>query len=74
MERGRASVFLSSDPTLRALVALSLGCDVFEGIKNLGPKTIKDHLDKIISQNVPMIPAFKNIMKDELLGFILKKF
>ena len=57
--------FSSSDPTLRALVALSLGCDVFEGTKNLGPKTIKDNLDKIISQNVPMIPAFKNIMKEK---------
>lgn len=35
-------VFDSPSPTIRSLVAIALGCDVFKGVKNLGPKKLHD--------------------------------
>ena len=66
MERGRDSFFSHPDPTLCVLVVLSLGWDVFEGIKDFGRKTFKVKIDKIVSQNVPVVPTFKNVMKEKM--------
>jgi hypothetical protein len=58
--------FASPDPILRTLIALSLGCDVFDGIKELGPKTIKDKIDIFLSENKEVVPALKDLMKSKM--------
>ena len=60
-------LFSFSDPTLRALIAISLGCDIFDdGIKDFGPKTIKCKIDKIVSENKPVVPTFRAAMKEKM--------
>ena len=58
--------FSLPDPVLRVLIALSLGCDVFHGVNSLGPKSIQDKIDKLVSKNEPLVPAFKNMMKKQM--------
>ena len=59
-------LFSSPDPMLRVLVALALGCDVFEGVNTLSPKTIKDKIDSFVSENKEVVPAFKDLIKSRM--------
>ena len=40
-------LFTYKHQMIRALVAIGLGCDVFDGIKGVGPKVLNDALTKI---------------------------
>ena len=57
--------FSFPDPNLRVLIALSLGCDVFSGIKELGPKTIQDKIDNLFANDQQVIPGFRDFMKSK---------
>lgn len=46
-EQVKYPVFDHNDVVLRALVSIALGCDVWKGVKNLGPKKINDFLNKL---------------------------
>ena len=58
------SFFSSPDPILQTSIALALGCDVFEGIKDLGPKTIQDKIDIFVSTKKTVVASFKTLMKN----------
>ena len=57
-------LFASPDATLRALIALSLGCDVFiGGIKNFGLKKVQEKIEKHSKDhNGSIVPYFKQDM------------
>ena len=53
------------DPTLQVLIALSLRCDVFSGIKELDPKTIQEKIHELVSNEKQGIPGFRDLMKSK---------
>ena len=60
-------LFQSNDPILRALVALTLGCDVFDGVKDLGIKKIEEKLKKIeCDPAASQVSSFKSFMQSKM--------
>ena len=56
-------LFASPDPYLRALIALSMGCDIFDGINNFNVAKIDKCLNDAKTKKKPLIHALKEEMK-----------
>ena len=59
-------LFASPDPYLRGLIALSMGCDVFDGISNFGISKINDCLNDSKKKDVSLTESLKKEMKDRM--------
>ena len=59
-------LFSSVGPMLRVLVALTLGCDVFDGIKGISCSTINDKLKQIQNDTASPVQLFKEYMQEKM--------
>ena len=68
--RAKLPLFEDKPQRLRALIALTLGCDVFQGIKQCGPTMIKNILEKINNEKDPsesmITSAFESFLERRL--------
>ena len=55
-------LFATPDPNLRALIALSMGCDVFDGVHNFGIGKIDECLNDSKKKDKPLTLSLKDEM------------